>query len=139
MGRVNTPILTTAQRQELETGLREGRSHCLRMRCQSILLKSEGCKSKDTGRITGMSDAGVNSRLKRYKSEGMSGLQTKAGRGRKPIIDMASDKASILSAVRADRQRMQTAKAEWEKESDKSVSSNTFKTFLKSLADGISE
>jgi transposase len=109
------------------------------MRYQSILLKSEGCKSKDAGRITGMSDAGVNSRLKRYKNEGMSGLQTKAGWGRKPIIDMASDKASILSAVRASRQRMQTAKAEWEKESGKSVSSNTFKTFLKSLADGISE
>ncbi|MDR1222310.1 MAG: helix-turn-helix domain-containing protein, partial [Tannerella sp.] len=61
MGRVNTPILTSAQRQELETGLREGRSHCLRMRCQSILLKSTGRKSKEAGRITGMSDAGVNS------------------------------------------------------------------------------
>jgi transposase len=109
------------------------------MRCQSILLKSAGRKSKDAGRITGMSDASVNNWLKRYKSEGMSGLQTKAGRGRKPIIDMVADKASILSAIRANRQRMQTAKAEWEKASGKSVCSNTFKTFLKSLADGISE
>jgi hypothetical protein len=86
-----------------------------------------------------MSDAGVNSRLKRYKSEGMSGLQAKAGRGRKPVIDMVADKASILSAVRASRQRIQTAKAEREKESGKNVFSNTFKIFLKNLADGISE
>jgi hypothetical protein len=67
----------------------------------------------------------------------MSGLQTKAGRGHKPVIQMVADKASILSAIRASRQRMQTAKAEWEKASGKSVCSNTFKTFLKSLADGI--
>jgi transposase len=99
------------------------------MRCQSILLKSEGRKSKESSGITGMSDASVNNWQKRYKSEDMSGLQTKAGRGRKPIIDMVADKASILSAIRANRQRMQTAKAEWEKESDKSVCSNTFKTF----------
>jgi transposase len=137
MGRVNTPILSPKQRKELEIGFKESTRHCIRMRCQSILLKSEGRSSKDVGQITGMSDASVNGWLKRYKCEGMLGLQTKPGRGRKPIIDMVADKAAILSAIRANRQRMQTAKAVWEQESGKSVSRTTFKTFLKSLADDI--
>jgi transposase len=137
MGRVNTPSLTLEQRRELESGIRDGKSHCFRMRCQSILLKSEGRSSKDVGIIVGMCDVSVNSWVKRYKSEGLSGLFTKSGRGRKAIIG-DEDKESILSAIRANRQRLQTAKAEWEKESGKKVCNNTFKTFLKSLADDIS-
>ena len=86
MGRVNTPILTQSQRQALESGLKEGKRHCFRMRCQSILLKSEGRTSKEVGAITGMSNVSVNSWVKRYKTEGLSGLYTQAGRGRKAIL-----------------------------------------------------
>jgi transposase len=108
------------------------------MRCQSILLKSEGRTSKEVGSITGMSHISVNSWLMRYKSEGILGLSTKPGRGRKPILSPTEDKVAILEAIKANRQRMRTAKAEWEAQSGKSVSDSTFKTFLKSLADGIS-
>jgi transposase len=137
MGRVNTPTLTLEQRQRLESGLRQGKSHCYRMRCQSILLKSEGRSSEETGRITGMSEVTVNNWLKRFKSEGISGLQTKSGRGRKPIIDEVEDKSAILSAIQNNRQRLMTAKAEWEASSGKSVCRDTFRTFLKRLADDI--
>jgi len=84
------------------------------MRCQSILLKSEGRTSKEVGSITGMSHISVNSWVKRYKSGGISGLSTKPGRGRKPIISPELDKSAILEAIKANRQRMRTAKAEWE-------------------------
>jgi transposase len=137
MGRVNTPVLTSVQRKELETGLQKGKSHSFRMRCHSILLKSEGRTSKEVGSITGMSHVSVNSWLRRYKSEGILGLSTKPGRGRKPILNPAEDKAAILEAIKANRQRMRTAKAEWEEKSGKSVSDSTFKAFLKSLADDI--
>ena len=56
MGRVNTPTLTPSQRKELEIGFRDGNSHCFRMRCQSVLLKSTGRTSKDVGSITGVFD-----------------------------------------------------------------------------------
>ena len=79
MGRVNTPILTAGQRQELEQGLRHGSKHCFRMHCQSVLLKSEGRNSNDVGAITGMRDVSVHSWVKRYNTEGISGLQTKPG------------------------------------------------------------
>ena len=137
MRRVNTPVLTPSQRQALESGLKQGTSHCFRMRCQSILLKSEGRISKDVGSITGMSNVSVNSWVNRYKAEGISGLQTQPGRGRKAILSKSEDKASIFESIKANRHRMRTAKAEWESKSGKSVSDSTFKAFLKSLAEDI--
>jgi transposase len=137
MGRVNTPILTATQRQELERGLREGKSHCFRMRCQSVLLKSAGSKSKEAGLVTGMCAVSVNSCVSRYMHEGLSGLCTKQGRGRKRILSETEDKASILLAIKANRQRMRTAKAEWEASSGKKVCDTTFKAFLKTLAESI--
>jgi transposase len=136
MGRVNSPSLTPEQRRELELGFRDGKSHCFRMRCQSILLKSEGRTSKDVGNITGMCNVSVDTWVKRYKAEGFQGLATKFGRGRKPIIEDC-DKDAILVAIKANRQRMQTAKADWEQQSGKKVCTNTFKCFLKSLVDDI--
>jgi transposase len=106
------------------------------MRCQSILLKSNGTNSKEVGRITGMCAVSVNSWLKRYNHEGLSGLETKAGRGRKSILKEA-DKPAILSAIKANRQRMRTAKAAWEAQSGRKVGDTTFKAFLKTLAEDI--
>ena len=67
MGRVNTPVINKQERARLENGLRSGKSHAFRMRCQAILLKSEGRKSKDVASIVGMCHVSVNSWLKRYK------------------------------------------------------------------------
>ena len=107
------------------------------MRCRSILLKSEGRTSKEVAAMTEMCEMSVNNWLARYRQDGISGLQTKAGRGRKPVISEKEDKEAILSAIKANRQRMRTAKAEWEAASGKKVCANTFKAFLKSLADDI--
>ena len=137
MGRVNSPSLTPTQRRELELGVRDGKSHCFRMRCQSILLKSEGRTSKEVGKITGMCHVSVNTWVRRYQAEGLQGLKTKFGRGRKSIIENR-DTEAVLSAIKANRQRMRTAKAEWEQHSGKKVCDNTFKRFLKSLAEDIS-
>lgn len=137
MGRVNTPILTESQLSELEQGFKQGASHCLRMRCQSILLKSKGLKSEEVSEITGMCAVSINNWLKRYKTEGISGLVTKSGRGRKPVISNADDGQAILSAIKANRQRMRTAKAQWEAASGKKVCDTTFKAFLKTLAEDI--
>jgi transposase len=137
MGRVNTPILTVSQRKELEEGFKRGYSHCFRMRCQSILLKSAGHKSKYVGIVTGMCEVSVNSWINRYNREGISGLNTKSGRGRKPLLSLTEDKTSILAAIKANRQRMRTAKSQWEAASGKKVCDSTIKAFLKTLADDI--
>jgi len=95
----------------------------------------EGRRSKDVGAITGMTNVSVNSWLSRYKAEGIGGLSTREGRGRKPKIDKAADGTAVLEAVKSNRQRLQTAKAEWGAASGKTVSRTTFRRFLKRLAD----
>lgn len=140
MGQVNTPILDQEAKQSLENGFKTGKKHAFRTRCQLILLKSEGRTSEDVAAILKMCEMSVNNWTNRYNSEGILGLITKAGRGRKPIIDKEKDETAILSSIKSNRQRLQTAKAEWEKEgTDKFVSRSTFSRFLKALADDISE
>ena len=139
MGRVKTPTLTPEQHIELESGFKNGVSHCFRMRCHAILLKAEGRTSKEVGLITGMCNISVNSWTKRFVSNGINGLETQPCRGRKPIISIVEDKEVILKAIKENRQRMQTAKAEWESQSGKTVCRNTFRAFLKTLAEDINE
>jgi transposase len=100
------------------------------MRYHSILLKSKGMKSKEVSRITGMSAVSFNNWLKRYKEAGIEGLSTKSGRGRNPVISKADDSHAILAAVKGKRQRMRTAKAQWEKDSGKKVSDSTISRTL---------
>jgi len=138
MGRVNIPLLSDSDRLALEVGFRTGGSHCFRNRCHVILLKAEGRSSKDVGLITGMSHISVNSWVKRFVASGISGLHTKPGQGRKPLLD-PSDKEDLLESIKSHRQRLQTAKSEWEAGSGKSISDSTLRRFLKVLAEDINE
>jgi transposase len=136
MSRVNTPKLNEEERQALERGYRTGTKHAFRVRCQVILLKSEGRDSKTVGKILKMSNMSVNAWVKRYKMEGIAGLETKPGRGRKPELNQERDKASVLEAVKNNRQRVDMAKAEWEAaQQGRTVSRSAFHRFLKALAE----
>jgi transposase len=139
MGRVNTPILNESSKLALEQGLKLGKTHTFRARCQVILLKSTGRKSEEVADITSMTYVSVNAWFKRYKDFGIEGLQTKPGRGPKPKLSKEADKDSILASVKAHRQRIQTAKAEWKQKSGKSISLSALKSFLKVLTDDIDE
>ena len=70
MGKIKTIELTSVQRLELEHGFRHGTSHCLRMRCRAVLLKSDGLSSVKVGKQTEMSLVSVNAWVKRFLSEG---------------------------------------------------------------------
>lgn len=139
MGRVNTPILDSEAKNALEKGFKTGKKHVFRVRCQLVLLKSENRNSKEVAKIVKMCEMSVNNWLVRYASEGLEGLNTKSGRGRKALINKITDESSVLEAVKANRQRLQTAKAEWESQSGKSVSRDTLRRFLKDLADDTNE
>ena len=139
MSRVNTPSLSEDAKLALEQGARTGKTPCFRTRCEVVLLKAIGLTSEEVAKFTAMTYVSVNAWTKRYKEEGIEGLKTKSGRGRKAILDVVVDKESVLQAIKANRQRIATAKPEWEQESNKSVSLSTFKSFLKVLTDDISE
>jgi transposase len=137
MGRIKTLNLTPDQRTELEKGWRAGKTHAFRRRCQLVLLKEEGRSSRQVAQIVKMCEMSVNNWLSRYASEGVAGLVTKPGRGRKAKLNAATDGEPIVAAVKANRQRLLAAKAEFEAGGGGKVSRETLRRFLKALAGGI--
>lgn len=129
--------LTPEQTEALKNGYENGKSPAYRKRCHLVLLKQEGRTSKDIGKIVGLHQVSVNNWLDRYEEEGISGLTTKPGRGRKPILDRQEDAQKVKEEVKKERQRLKKAKAVLEKDLGRSFSEKTLKRFLKSVsADG---
>ncbi len=137
MGIIRNIELTDDQRFELEEGYRSGSPAVFGRRCHVVLLKSEGRTSKEVGLIVKMNQITVNTCLNRYESEGIEGLRTKAGRGRKQIFDLQSDGPIVRKAIEKERQRLSQAKQIIEHELNKKFCGKTLKRFLKNLsADG---
>ena len=129
--------LSEAQRMELESGYRQGKRHCFRMGCLAVLLKAEGLSASEVGERTEMEQHTVSKWLKRYREEGIKGLETRPGRGRKPIMD-SSDEEAVRRAIEQDRQSVDKAREAWQQASGKEASESTFKRFLSALAQDIS-
>jgi transposase len=139
MGKIKTVELTGAQRAALEKGYRTGSSHAFRLRCQMILLKSERRRAVEIADLLGCCEVVVNNWLKRYEAEGIDGLRTKPGRGRKPLLDAEEDLESVKAAVAANRQRISVARAELEAELGKTFSTKTLQRYIKNMVAAINE
>ncbi len=131
MGKTKIVQLSDEQRQELEEGRRTGTSHAFRERCQMILLKSEKRPSREIAHFLGCHKITVNEWVKRFEAEGMAGLTTRPGRGRRAILQVSTDLSRVRAAVTRSRQRISLAKAELEAELQKPFSTTTLKRFLK--------
>jgi transposase len=139
MGKIKTVELSRAQRAALEKGYRTGSSHAFRVRCQMILLKSERRTAVEIADLLGCCEVVVNNWLKRYEAEGIDGLRTRPGRGRKPVLDAVQDLESVKAAVAANRQRISVARAELEAELGKGFSTKTLQRYLKNMVLAINE
>lgn len=137
MARIKTLGLSEVERTELARGYRDGKSHAFRKRCHMMLLKSEERRSKEVAEILGCHEVSINNWLKRFEAEGIEGLKTKPGRGRKPILEAEGDLAAVRNAVQANRQRLSVAKAELETELDKNFSSRTLERYIKNMVQAI--
>ena len=129
MGKPKVLELTEAQHLELDRGFRLGEKHCFRMRCRTVLLKAEGLSAVKAGVQTEMSFVSVNAWVKRYKEEGIDGLKTRSGRGRKPIMD-SSDEEVVRHAIEQGRQCVSKARAAWEQAIGKEASDIDLQTFF---------
>lgn len=138
MGNVRTIELSPAERSALEKGMRTGKGHTFRQRCHLVLLKSERRTDEEVGQILGISRLSVLKWLKRWKAQGIEGLKTRPGRGRRRILE-PKDEAVVLAAVKNNCQRLSQAKSAIEKELEKEFSAKTLKRFLKSLVADINE
>ena len=137
MSRIKSIALTAEQRAELEAGHRSARSAALRRRCQIILLKSQSRTSLEVAGIVGCCEMSVNNWVARYQEQGIAGLHTKPGRGRKAILDAQTDLEQVRAAVRGNRQRLRVAKADLEEALGKSFSDKTLVRFLKNTLHAI--
>lgn len=130
MGKIKVIELTTLQREALEDGYRNGKTHSFRQRCQMVLLKSEQRTSLAVVGILGGCEMTVNNWLARYQEEGIEGLRTRAGRGRKAILQ-AADLEQVTAAVKQSRQRISVTRAELAESLGKDFSHSSLKRFLK--------
>lgn len=133
MGKRRTIDLNPAERQALEGAFRTGSSHAFRQRCQIVLLKSEGRSSKEVAGIVKQHYVSVNTWLTRYEQDGLDGLQTKPGRGRKALLNKETDAGLVRQVVQNERQRLTQAKAQIEAQTGRSMSLKTLHRFLKNL------
>ncbi len=130
--------LSAEQQKALRNGYEQGKTHEYRKRCQMILLKGEGRTSLEVSGILNCCEASINAWLRRYETEGLQGLMTRAGRGRKPILDKERDSDKVKEIVKEHRQRLDMAKCALEKELQKRFSKKTLVRFLKVASAAVS-
>jgi transposase len=80
----------------------------------------------------------VHNWVNRYKKDGIVGLKTKAGQGRKPILE-AEHLSIVRAAVQQERQRLSQARQIIENNLDKKMSNETLTRFLKVITAVTSE
>jgi transposase len=71
-----------------------------------------------------MTAQSVNGWVKRFQTEGIDGLQTRPGQGRKPIMD-CSDEEAVRRTIESDRQSVRAVKEAWQNASGKEASDLT--------------
>lgn len=138
MGRFIKITLDDKARAALEAGYRRDQSHTFRQRCQIVLLKAQGRKSKEIAALFGCGEKSINDWLHRYRAEGIDGLRTRAGRGRPSILSAEADAPAVRQAVQEHRRRISQAKAALEADLGKEFSQRTLVRFLKNLTADIS-
>jgi transposase len=135
MGKTRVVELSLEQRAALEKGYRKGTSHAFRVRCQMILLKSEKRSSLEVANVLGCCEIVVNNWLRRYEAEGIEGLKTRKGRGRKPILSTQNPLhvQTVKAEIAKHPQSVKTVIARLDEELDLAMHPDTLKRFLKKV------
>ena len=133
MGKTKVVELSIEQRAALEKGYRKGTSHAFRLRCQMVLLKSEKRSSLAVADVLDCCEIVVNNWLRRYEKEGLDGLQTRKGRGRKPKLSTQNPVhlQTVKAEIASHPQSVKTVVAKLGEELDLAMHPDTLKRFLK--------
>jgi transposase len=131
-------ILSIEAKQCLEDLYKTDSKHSFRQRCKMVLLNSEGYTAKDIAVILSSNMASVYNWLNRYNTDGIAGLRTKPGQGRKPILE-EEHLSMVRAAVEQERQRLSQARQIIEENIGKKMSQETLTRFLKVITAVTSE
>ena len=80
------PLANHLTESELEDRIRSAKDASIRDRCRAFLWILQGEKRREIAKRLGVSRISIQNWVKRYNSEGESGLPRKSGQGRKRII-----------------------------------------------------
>ena len=80
--------LTASQKAKVEAEFKHGKSHAFRQRCHAILLSDSGHSVPQITSILSVTQQSVYSWFDRWESDGISGLKTRKGQGKKPLLKM---------------------------------------------------
>lgn len=128
--------LTTKEIKDLEHGFKNGKSHTYRSRCKSILLSHEGWQCSAIANFFDVTLVTVYKWLDRWEAGSIKNLSDKAGRGRKPILDLSkiAHVELVNRVIDESPSNIRKALSEIEEELEVSMSRKTLKRFLKNLS-----
>lgn len=82
------PNLNGEEIAQLKEGKKHGKSDAFRTRCQAILLSNKNYPITEIMDILSVSRSSVHTWFSAWKKQGIKGLETKSGQGRKPLLSM---------------------------------------------------
>lgn len=89
--RVNINKLSDLEKSNLQDGWAYGKSHSFRNRCQAILLSNEDYNTEELVKVFSVSKNTIYTWIKKWKNQGITGLITKPGQGRKPTLSLDNE------------------------------------------------
>lgn len=131
MGRKSIYIqITNETKAELVNTEKHHSNSCVRHRCKIVLLYVDGYSVASIADIMQTNIISIYKWLHRFNEEGIKGLLTKSGQGRKPILK-EQHLSIVRKTVEQERQRLQKARQIIEADIGKPLSHSTLTRFLK--------
>ncbi|MEM6805946.1 MAG: helix-turn-helix domain-containing protein [Bacteroidota bacterium] len=127
--------LSSSEEGSLKKGYKTGKSFIFRRKCHAILLSNEGQTVNELSIFFGVSAISVYGWLKAWESQGLKGLERKAGQGRprKLSLDNEQHVKTVKTLVENEPQNLNRVLSQLQSELELEVSKKTLQRFLKNL------
>lgn len=136
MGRKNKHIqLTLEQKAALEKGYKTGPSHNFRKKCHCILLNSQQWTVDSLEDFFGVDKQSIYDWLRRYETEGITGLKIRSGRGRKRKLDIdnSTHVELVKDGLAKENRSIRKLRQDLESKLGTTIGDTTLRDFLKVL------
>ncbi|MCB0630016.1 MAG: helix-turn-helix domain-containing protein [Saprospiraceae bacterium] len=133
--------MSEAQRAELDKSYKQGQKAVFRQRCHYILLSDQGKTIEQIADFYQTNRMSIGKWFSRYEQQGVSGLKTNTGRGRKPLlsVDNAEHVAQVEQYLEQDCQDLKQTLRKLAEDQGLEMSKYTLKRFLKKLGTATSD
>ena len=133
--------LTSEQKAALELAYKRGQSHDYRRRCQGILLSAQGWSIAQLMEFFDVTRVSITKWFDRYETEGLEGLKTRPGRGRKRKLDIdnAEQVKLVKTSLKQENRNLKQLRQKLESKYGTTIGETTVRRFLKALVTDIDD